>query len=77
MPSSYELTLAKLQDYISDDQMCATLGSSNSTIANNIILDCLISRMKCRKDLLQLCEQLKSIDLSNELKAVIDEITSG
>ena len=78
MPGDYESTLGKLQDYISDDQICATLSSSNSTIANKIILDCLISRMKCREDVLQLCELLESIALpKNNLKAVIDEIRLG
>ena len=46
MPDDYELTVGKLQDYISDDQIYAILSSKNSTIANKIILDCLIERMK-------------------------------
>jgi len=77
MPDNYELTVGKLQNYISDDQICAILSSSNSNIANKIILDCLIERMSCREELLDLCDQLENITTSNDLKTVINEIRSG
>jgi len=77
MPDDYELTVGKLQNYISDDQICAILSSSNSTIANKIILDCLIERMSCREELLDLCDQLENITTSYNLKTVINEIRSG
>ena len=56
MPDNYEQSVGKLQNYISDDQICMILSSSNSTTANKIILDCLIERMNCRGDLLDLCD---------------------
>ena len=77
MPDDYELTVGKLQNYISDDQICAILSSSNSTIANKIILDCLIERISCREELLDLCDQLENITTSHDLKTVINEIISG
>ena len=77
MPDDYELTAGKLVNYISDDQMCTILSSSNSTVANKVILDCLIGRMKCEEELLDLCHQLESITTSHELKTVIDEIRLG
>ena len=77
MPDDYELTVGKLLNYISDDQICVILSSCDSTIANKIILDCLIERMSCREDLLDLCDQLENITTSHDMKVVINEIRSG
>ena len=77
MPDDYELTVGKLQNYISIDQICAILSSSNSTIANKIILDCLIERMSCREELLDLCNQLENIATSHDMKILINEIRLG
>ena len=77
MPDEYELTVGKLQNYISVDQICAILSSSNSTSANKIILDCLIERMSCKEELLDLCHQLENITTSHDMKIVINEIRSG
>jgi len=77
MPDDYELTVGKLQNYISDDQICAILSSSNSTVANKIILDFLIERISCREELLDLCDQLENITTSHDLKTVINELRLG
>ena len=77
MPDDYELTAGKLMNYISDQQICAILSSKNSTIANKIILDCLIGRINCREELLDLCDQLENITTSLALKTVINEIRFG
>ena len=77
MPDDYELTVGKLQNYISFDQICVILSSSNSTIANKLILDYLIERMSCREDLLDLCGQLESITASHNLKAVLNGLRFG
>ena len=77
MPDDYEVTVGKIQNYISDGQICAILRSSNSTIANKIILDCLIERMSCREELLDLCHQLENITTSRNMKIVINEIRLG
>ena len=77
MPNYYQPTVAKLQDYISDDQIGVILSCSNSTDANKIILDCLIERVNCKRELLDLCNQLESITTSNDLKKVISEVRSG
>ena len=77
MPDEYELTVGKLQNYISDDQICVILSSSNSTNANKLILDHLIERMSCKEDLLDLCDQLESITSSHEIKMVINELKLG
>ena len=77
MPDDYELTVGKLQNYISDDQICVVLSSSNSYIANKLILDNLIERMSCREELLDLCYQLESITTSHDMKLIIDELRFG
>ena len=77
MPDNYEQNAGKLQDYISDDQICMILSSSKSTTANKIILDCLIERITCKEELLDLCDQLETIITSHQLITVISEIRSG
>ena len=77
MPDDYVLTIGKLVNYISDDQICVILSSSNSTIANKIILDCLIERLRCREELLDLCDQMENIIASHDLKIVTKELRFG
>ena len=75
MPGDYELTLGKLQDYINDDQNCASLSSSNSTIANKIANTGLfdITHEMYREDVLQLCELLEGIALSTSCCSTIQK----
>ena len=77
MPDDYELTIGKLQNYISFDQICVVLSSSNSATANKIILDHLIERMSCREEVLDLCDQLDSITTSHDMKMIINELRLG
>ena len=77
MPDDYELIVGKLQNCISFDQICVILSSGSSTIANKLILDCLIERMSCKEDLLDLCDQLESITSSHDMKIVINELKLG
>ena len=77
MPDDYAVTVGKLQNYISFDQICGILSSSNSTIANKLILDYLIERMNSKREMLILCDQLESITTSHDLKSIINEIRSG
>ena len=77
MPDDYRLTAGKLLNYINDNQICAILSSNNPTIANKIILDCLIEKMSCTEELLDVCVQLESITTSHDLKIVINKIKFG
>ena len=77
MPDDYELTVGKLQNYISFDQICVVLSSSNSTIANKLILDYLIERMSCKKELLDLCDRLEIISASHDLRTLLNELRLG
>ena len=77
MPDDYELSVGKLVNYISDDQIGTILSSSNASVANKLILDCLIERISCKEELLDLCDQLESIITSHDLKVMINEIRLG
>ena len=77
MPDDYELTVGKLQNYISFDQICVILSSSDSTIPNKMILDNLIERMSCREDIFDLCDQLECITTSHDMKIVINKLRLG
>ena len=77
MPDEYELSVGKLVNYISDDQIGTILSSGNASVANNLILDCLIERISCKEELLDLCDQLESIIASHDLKVMINEIRLG
>ena len=77
-PKDFYQTLQTLQDKLSDDQICTILNCSDSHTANKMILDCLIGSMKCREDLLDLCDQLNRLtDISPSLKNLINEIRKG
>ena len=77
MSDNYEQSVGKLENYISDDQICMILSSSDPSTANKIMLDCLIERMSCREELLDLCDQLETISTAHQLTMVISEIRSG
>ena len=77
MPGNYEQSVEKLQNYISDEQICVILSSSDPTAANKVILDCLIELMSCREDILVLCDQLETITTSHQLTMVISEMRSS
>ena len=77
MPDEYELSVGKLVNYISDDHIGTILSSSNASVANKLILDCLIERISCKEELLDLCDQLESVITSHDSKIVINEIRLG
>ena len=77
MPDNYEQSVEKLLNYISDDHICMILSSGDFTIANQIILDCLIERMTSKENLLDLCDQLETITTSHQLIMATTEIRSG
>lgn len=80
LPMDYENTLNLLQNYVSDDQMCQILNSSNYNAANKIILDCLIEKFKGSVDVSELCKKLEliaSLSTSKELSNIINELKAG
>ena len=71
-------SLEKLQDTLSDVQICAVLNCANSHSANKMILDCLIDKMKFTEDIFDLCDQLDKLTvLTPDLKRLTDELRKG
>ena len=71
-------SLEKLQDKLSDDQICAVLNCANSHSANKMILDCLIDKVKFREDIFDLCDQLdKLTDITPDLKCLTNKLRKG
>ena len=77
MPDDYEQSIGKLQKHMSDDEICDILCSSNCRIANKKILNCLIEKLKCKEDLLDLCDQLEKIATSHDLTVIVKDIKTG
>ena len=77
MPEEYEQSVGKLQDHISDDEICDILCSDNYRIANNKILNCLIKKLSCEVDLLGLCDQMEKIATAHDLTEILKKIRSG
>jgi len=78
MPDDYEQSVGKLQNHISDDQICDILTcTSNWQAGNNKILNCLIEKLTCKEDLLDFCDQLEKITTSNDLIVIIEELKTG
>ena len=61
LPTDYEKTLQAVQDYLTDEQICAVLGSSHHSFANKVMLDALTDKVQSKGDLLQFCSQLEKI----------------
>ncbi|XP_065904723.1 uncharacterized protein [Dysidea avara] len=77
MPDDYEQSIGKLQSHISDDQICIILCSSNFKVANKRILNYFIEKLKCKEDLLDLCDQLEKIATSHDLMVIVRDIRTG
>ena len=78
LPKDIGQSVQKLEDKLSDSQISSILECSCPHIANKMILDCLINNMKCKEDLLDLCDQLDRLtDISPDLKHLIDELRIG
>ena len=73
-PITHLSTLKCLQDYLRDDCTCAVLDSSNVYIANKIMLDCMISELTCKEDLLDFFDKLSG---EHDLASTINELRQG
>lgn len=80
LPMDYENTLNLLQNYLTDDQICQILSSSNYSTANKIILDCLIEKFKESVNIPELCKKLEliaSLSTSKQLSSIVNELKEG
>ena len=77
MPKDYSQTLDLLKQDITDDEMAPILWVDNPDLANRKILNCLILKMKTREQMLDFCDQLEKVIISQDLKRIVDEIKIG
>ncbi|XP_065910436.1 uncharacterized protein [Dysidea avara] len=73
-PENYMHTVSKLEQHLTDTDITSILGCTNTILANKKILDSLIVHMKCREDLLDLCDHLEKISESPNMTNVVNEL---
>ena len=76
-PEDFMTTVNKLERHLTDKDIAGILSSTNAVLANKMILDSLITRMKCKEDLLDLCDQLEKINGSPNINSVIHDLRNG
>ena len=67
-------TLDCLQDYVTDDCICVVLESVNANLANKMMLDCIISKLTCKENLLDFFDQLEKIPGVDSLRSIINDL---
>ena len=77
MPTNYEQTIGRLQNFITDDEICAVLCSDSTKSANKFILDCLINKMQTKQHLLNFCAHLELACPSQDMLMITEDIKSG
>lgn len=77
MPENYESSLACLQQILSDEQICDILSGPEARSCNQKILTCLIERVSCEEDVLDLCSNLEKIMGSPALVSIVEELRKG
>lgn len=77
MPDDYHQTLDKLLSVISGDETAEILEIDHPSVANKKILDCLIQKMENREHMLDFCDHLEKVILSQDLKTIFSEIKTG
>lgn len=76
-PATHLLTLECLQDTLTDDCICAVVECTDAEIANKMMLDCIIAKITCKEDLLDLFDQLEEITGAHELISIVKELRTG
>jgi len=70
-----------VQGHLTDDQICDVLTSPNYTIANKMILNCLIEKVKCTANIAEFSDQLEKVVTllpnSETLLSVVMELKAG
>ena len=77
LPEDYMTTVSKLERHLADNEITEILSAPNAVLANRKILDSLIMHMKCKEDLLDLCDQLEKISGSRDMNNIINDLRNG
>ena len=70
-------TVSKLERHLTDNEITEILNASSAMLANKKILDSLIMHMKCKEDLLDLCDHLEKISESVDMCNIINDLRNG
>ena len=74
MPGNYYETVQLLERELCDTHISSIFECCNSTAANQIILECLIERVNCKADILDLCEILSLLKNAVQLTSTVDNL---
>ena len=77
MPDNYYETVQLLERELCDTHISSIFECSHSTAANQIILECLMERVNCKADILDLCEALSLLKNSAQLTQITENIRTG
>ena len=77
LPENFESSLGRLQQIFSDEQICDILSIQEPRASNQKILNCLIERVTCEEDVLDLCSNLDKIMGSQALASIVEELRKG
>ena len=76
-PVTHLSTLECLLDYLTDDCICAVVESTDVSLANKMMLDCMITKLTCKEDLLDFLDQLEEIIDAHNLTSIVNELRQG
>ena len=70
-------TVDCLQDYLTDDCLCMVVSCTDASMANKMILECMVSKLTCKEDLLDFFDRLEKITGTHNLGSVVNELRQG
>ena len=76
-PMEYLSTVDCLQDYLTDDCLCVVVSCTDASVANKMILDCMVSKLNSKEDLLDFFDQVEKITGTHNLGSVVNELRQG
>ena len=76
-PLAHLATLECLQDHLTDDCICAVVEATSADSANKMMLDCMISRLTCKEDLLDLFDHLEEITDAHDVRSTVNALRQG
>ena len=76
-PETHLSTLECLQDYLTDNCICCVVECTGVDWANKMMLDCMISKLTCKEDLLDFFDQLEEINDAHAMISIVNELRQG
>ena len=77
MPDNYYETVQLLERKLCDTHISSIFECLHFTTANQIIMECLMERVTCKEDILDLCERLLQLKNAPQLTQIIENLRMG